>query len=129
MFLEVIHSVNDFHFTGKDVAWLIGLIVSFGTAWFKLKLENAKQNEKIKNLTEKSTTYYNECKAEFVNAKNGRVSIRRDFDANIISNNVVFSGRLDKVDKDIKEVSTALNTINVNIAAIKTKLDIQSNIN
>ena len=75
MFLEVIHSVNDFHFTGKDVAWLVGLIVSFGTAWFKLKLENAKQNEKIKNLTEKADTYYTDCKREFENAKNGRVAI------------------------------------------------------
>ena len=44
MFLDI-HTANDVHFTIKDVAWLVGLIVSFGTAWFKLKLENAKQEE------------------------------------------------------------------------------------
>ncbi len=128
MFLEV-HTANDVHFTIKDVAWLVGLIVSFGTAWFKLKLENAKQNEKIKNLTEKADTYYADCKREFENAKNGRVAIRRDYDANITANNLVFSGRLDKVDKEIKDIGTVLGKINVNISAIKTKLDIQSNNN
>ncbi len=126
MFLDI-DTVGDVHFTLKDVAWFVGLIVSFGTAWFKLKIENAKQNEKINGLTEKANNYYSECKKEFENAKNGRVAIRRDFESNIISNNTIFSNRLDKVDRDIKDIGIALNEINVNISAIKTKLEIQNN--
>jgi len=124
MFLETIHSVNDVHFTGKDVAYIVGFLITVLTAWFKLKNDNEKQNEKIKNLMYKSETYKAECKEEFVNAKNGRQQIRKDFDANIISNNVVFTSRLDKIDNEIKELNQAVNKMNINITSMKTKLDI-----
>ena len=124
MFLETIHSVNDVHFTGKDVAYIVGFLVTVLTAWFKLKNDNEKQNEKIKNLMYKAETYKSECKEEFVNAKASRQQIRNDFDANIVSNNVVFTNRLDKIDAEIKDVNTSINQINVNMTTIKTKLDI-----
>lgn len=124
MFLETIHSVNDVHFTGKDVAYIIGFLVTVLTAWFKLKVDNEKQNEKIKSLMYKADQYKSECKDEFVNAKNGRQQIRKDFDANIISNNIVFTTRLDKIDSEIKDLNQAFNKMNVNITQIKTKLDI-----
>lgn len=124
MFLETIHSVNDVHFTGKDVAYIIGFLVTVLTAWFKLKVDNEKQNEKIKNLMYKSEQYKLECKEELINAKNGRQQIRKDFDANIISNNIVFTSRLDKIDNEIKELNQAVNKMNINITSMKTKLDI-----
>jgi len=124
MFLEAIHSVNDVHFTGKDVAYIVGFLVTVLTAWFKLKVDNEKQNEKIKSLMYKADQYKSECKDEFVNAKNGRQQIRKDFDANIISNNIVFTTRLDKIDSEIKDLNQAFNKMNVNITQIKTKLDI-----
>ena len=124
MFLETIHSVNDVHFTGKDVAYIIGFLVTVLTAWFKLKVDNEKQNEKIKSLMYKADQYKSECKDEFINAKNGRQQIRKDFDANIISNNIVFTTRLDKIDSEIKDLNQAFNKMNVNITQIKTKLDI-----
>ena len=124
MFLEAIHSVNDVHFTGKDVAYIVGFLVTVLTAWFKLKNDNEKQNEKIKSLMYKAEQYKSECKDEFINAKNGRQQIRKDFDANIISNNIVFTTRLDKIDSEIKDLNQAFNKMNVNITQIKTKLDI-----
>ena len=124
MFLETIHSVNDVHFTGKDVAYIIGFLVTVLTAWFKLKVDNEKQNEKIKSLMYKSEQYKLECKEELINAKNGRQQIRKDFDANIISNNIVFTSRLDKIDNEIKELHQAVNKMNINITSMKTKLDI-----
>lgn len=124
MFLETIHSVNDVHFTGKDVAYIIGFLVTVLTAWFKLKVDNEKQNEKIKSLMYKSEQYKLECKEELINAKNGRQQIRKDFDANIISNNIVFTSRLDKIDNEIKELNQAVNKMNINITSMKTKLDI-----
>ena len=124
MFLEVIHNVSDVHFTGKDVAYIVSFLVTILTAWFKLKVDNEKQNEKIKNLMYKAQQYKKECKDEFVNAKNGRQQIRKDFEANIVSNNLVFTNRLDKIDSEIKDVNNSINEINVNMTTIKTKLDI-----
>lgn len=126
MFLDI-HTANDLHFTLKDVGYIMGILISFGTAWFKLKIENAKQNEKISNLTEKANSYYKECKEEFINAKNGRIAIRRDFDANIISNNLAFTSRLDKIDKDVKHLNLTINKVNVNLTEVKAKLDIMIN--
>lgn len=122
-FLDI-HTVNDVHFTGKDVAYIVGFLVTILTAWFKLKTDNDKQNYKIKMLTIKAEQYKSECKDEFVNAKKGRANIRKDFDANIISNNIVFTTRLDKIDTEIKQCNQAINEMNVNMTSIKTKLDI-----
>jgi len=72
----------------------------------------------------KADQYKSECKDEFVNAKKSRQQIRKDFDANIISNNIVFTTRLDKIDSEIKDLNQAFNKMNVNITQIKTKLDI-----
>ena len=72
----------------------------------------------------KAEAYKAECKDEFVNAKTSRQQIRNDFDANIVSNNVVFTNRLDKIDAEIKDVNSSINQINVNMTTIKTKLDI-----
>lgn len=124
MLLEVIHSVNDVHFTGKDVAYIVSFLITILTAWFKLKVDNEKQNEKIKNLMYKAEQYKKECKDEFISAKKSRQQIRNDFDANITSNNKVFSNRLDKIDAEIKDVNSSINEINVNMTTIKTKLDI-----
>ncbi len=124
MFLEVIHNVSDVHFTGKDVAYIVSFLVTILTAWFKLNVDNEKQNEKIKNLMLKAEQYKTECKDEFISAKKSRQKIRNDFDANIVSNNIVFTNRLDKIDSEIKELHQAVNKMNVNITSIKTKLDI-----
>lgn len=123
MFLEI-HTANDLHLNIKDVAWLVGLLVSFGTAWFKLKLENAKQNEKIKALEQRATEYYAECKNEFDNAKKGRVSIRRDFEMNLKANNEVFSGKIEKIDNSMSDIQKNINEINITLSAINTQLNI-----
>ena len=119
-----INSVNDLHFTGKDVIYIVSLLVTLLSAWFKLKHDNERQNDKIKALNQRANDYYRECKEEFMNAKNGRVAIRRDFDSNLTANNIVFSTRLDKVDKDLKDVNTNINKMNVNVSEVKAKIDI-----
>tara|TARA_Y100000310_G_scaffold337651_1_gene425282 strand:- start:1087 stop:1473 length:387 start_codon:yes stop_codon:yes gene_type:complete len=122
--LEIAHTVDDLHFTGKDLCYVAGFLVTFLSAWFKLKFKADKQDDKIKSLTKTADTYYRECKDEFVNAKNGRISIRNDFNANISSNNLVFTGRLDTMDKEIKEVNASINKVNVSLSEVKAKLDI-----
>jgi len=124
MLLEVTHTVNDLHFTGKDVGYIVGFLITILTAWFKMKHDNERQNVKIKTLETRADVYYKECKEEFMNAKNGRVSIRRDFDANIISNNLAFTTRLDKIDKEVKDMNVTINKVNNSLTAVKAKLDI-----
>ena len=127
MFLEIGHTVNDLHFTGKDVGYIVGFLITILTAWFKMKHDNERQNSKIKMLESRADLYYSECKEEFTNAKNGRVSIRRDFDANIISNNLAFSARLDKIDKEVKDMNVTINKVNNSLTEVKAKLDIMIN--
>ena len=127
MFLEIGHTVNDLHFTGKDVGYIVGFLITILTAWFKMKHDNERQNTKIKMLESRADLYYSECKEEFMNAKNGRVSIRRDFDANIISNNLAFSTRLDKIDREVKEMNITINKVNNSLTEVKAKLDIMIN--
>jgi len=128
IFLQVHHgNVSDLHFTSKDVAYIVGLCVTILGSWFKMKFDNDKQNTKIKILETRADQYYKECKEEFTNAKNGRVSIRRDFDANIISNNLAFSARLDKIDKEVKEMNVTINKVNNNLTEVKAKLDVVIN--
>ena len=79
MFLNVT-TPDDLHVNIKDVIYIVGILVTLLTAWFKLKHDNDRQTEKIKELSIRAERYYNECKEEFMNAKNGRVSIRRDVD-------------------------------------------------
>ena len=122
-----IHSVNDLHFTGKDVIYIVSLLVTLLSAWFKLKHDNDKQTVKINELENRADRYYKECKEEFINAKNGRVSIRKDFNANITANNLVFTSRLDEVDKELKDMSRTMNKMNVSLTEVKAKLDIMIN--
>ena len=75
-------------------------------------------------LITKSEQYKTECKDEFINAKNGRANIRKDFEANIMSNNLVFTNRLDKIDTEIKQCNISINELNVSMSTIETKLDI-----
>jgi hypothetical protein len=67
---------------------MVSLLVTLLSAWFKLKHDNERQNDKIKALNQRANDYYRECKEEFMNAKNGRVAIRRDFDSNLTANNI-----------------------------------------
>lgn len=123
LFMEISH-FSDVHFTGKDVAYIMSLLITLLTAWFKLKSDNERQNEKIKMLTTKAEQYKSECKDEFDNAKKSRAKIRQDFEANIVSNNLVFTNRLDKIDTEIKQCNQSINDLNVSMSTIETKLDI-----
>lgn len=112
MFLDI-HSVNDVHFTGKDVAYIISFLVTLLTAWFKLKHDNDRQTDKIKNLEIKMNSCFSESKEETMNAKNSRVAIRKDFDR-----------KIDKIDKEMKQTKEAFSNeikiVNSAISEVKS---------
>jgi len=112
-------SPDEIHINIKDVIYIIGFIVTLLTAWFKLKHDNDRQTEKIKELSVRADRYYNECKEEFMNAKNGRVSIRRDIDTRMEKLNEVIQSNKDLVNSEMKEMSTAINKVKSDTAEIK----------
>ena len=113
MFLDIHTTVNDVHFTGKDVIYLLTFVVSLLTAWFKLKHDNDRQTDKIKNLEIKMNSCFSESKEETMNAKNSRVAIRKDFDR-----------KIDKIDKEMKQTKEAFSNeikiVNSAISEVKS---------
>ncbi len=112
MFLNVT-TPDDLHVNVKDVVYIVGILVTLLTAWFKLKHDNDRQTEKIKELSIRADRYYNECKEEFMNAKNGRVSIRRDVDDKV-------KAVQNEVTKNRETFSTEITNINNSLTAVKT---------
>ena len=118
LFLQASH-VDDLHINVKDVVYFGGILVTLLTAWFKLKHENDKQTDKIKDLSATAERYYKECKEEFMNAKNGRVSIRRDIDERIGKINDTIQANRDAVNVEIKDMTASLNKVKSDTAEIK----------
>lgn len=112
MFLNVT-TPDDLHVNLKDVVYIVGILVTLLTAWFKLKHDNDRQTEKIKELSIRADRYYNECKEEFMNAKNGRVSIRRDVDDKV-------KAVQSEVTKNRETFSTEITNIHTSLTAVKT---------
>jgi len=112
MFLDL-QTYNDIHFTGKDVAYIVSFLVTLLTAWFKLKHDNDRQTDKIKALEIKMNSCFSESKEEIMNARNGRTSIRKDFDV-----------KLEKIDKEKKttkqEFSNEIKVVNSAISEVKS---------
>jgi len=81
LFLEITSTTpNDIHFTTKDVIYLLTFVVSLLTAWFKLKHDNDRQTDRISEINKKIDICFSDSKEEIMNAKNGRIAIRKDFD-------------------------------------------------
>ena len=120
IFLKAQHgNVSDLHVNIKDVFYVVGILVTLLTAWFKLKHDNDKQTDKINSLSDTAERYYSECKEEFMNAKNGRVSIRRDLDDRMSKINDTINSNKDTVNSDMKEMSAAINKVKADTAEIK----------
>jgi len=118
MFLNVT-TPDDLHVNIKDVIYIVGILVTLLTAWFKLKHDNDRQTDKIKDLSATAERYYQECKEEFMNAKNGRVSIRRDVDDRLVKLSDTIQTNKDSVNNEMKEMAAAINTVKADTAEIK----------
>ena len=119
MFLETIHTVNDFHFTGKDVAYIVSFLVTVLTAWFKLKHDNDRHNEKIKIINEKLDICFSDAKEEMMNAKNGRASIRKDFDRKLEKTSDEIKLTKENFTNQMSEMTASINEVKTDTAEIK----------
>lgn len=122
LFLEISH-FTDVHFTGKDVAYIISFLVTLLTAWFKLKHDNELQTAKIEELSNRAEKYYNECKEEFLNAKNGRISIRKDFGRKLENLDTEMKQNKENFNNDIKQMNSQISEIKSDTAEIKGMLN------
>ena len=111
--------MTDVHMNIKDVVYVSGILITLLTAWFKLKHDNDKQTDKIKDLDKRAEKYYNDCKEEFMNAKNGRVSIRRDVEDKTQRLEDDIKANKDNVNSELKEMTQSINKVKSDTAEIK----------
>jgi len=128
LFLEISH-FGDVHFTGKDVAYIISLLVTLLTAWFKLKHDNERQNEKIGSLENKLVGCFSESKEESMNARNSRIAIRKDFDGKLKDIQVELKENRESFANEIKDMNFAINEVKTDTSEIKGMLNILINKN
>ena len=119
MFLDTIHSVNDFHFTGKDVIYLLTFVVSLLTAWFKLKHDNDRQTDRILEINKKIDTCFSDSKEEIMNAKNGRIAIRKDFDRKLEKTSDEIKNTKTDFTKQMGKMTESINKVKTDTAEIK----------
>lgn len=118
-FLDAGTSMTDVHMNIKDVVYVSGILITLLTAWFKLKHDNDKQTDKIKDLDKRAEKYYNDCKEEFMNAKNGRISIRRDVEDKTQRLEDDIKANKDNVNSELKEMTQSINKVKSDTAEIK----------
>ena len=118
MFLDI-HSVNDVHFTGKDVIYLLTFVVSLLTAWFKLKHDNDRQTDKIKAIDKKLDTCFSDFKEEIMNAKNGRIAIRKDFDRKLEKTSDEIKNTKENFTQQMGKMTESINQVKTDTAEIK----------
>ena len=128
LFLEISH-FGDVHFTGKDVAYIISLIITLLTAWFKLKHDNERQNEKIGSLENKLIGCFSESKEESMNARNSRIAIRKDFDGKLKDIQGELKENRESFANEIKDMNFAINEVKTDTSEIKGMLNILINKN
>tara|TARA_R110002020_G_scaffold148779_2_gene324833 strand:- start:4684 stop:5073 length:390 start_codon:yes stop_codon:yes gene_type:complete len=117
-FLDI-HSVNDVHFTGKDVAYIISFLVTLLTAWFKLKHDNDRQTDKIKAIDKKLDACFADSKEEIMNAKNGRIAIRKDFDRKLEKTSDEIKDTKADFTKQMGKMTESINEVKTDTAEIK----------
>ncbi len=128
LFLEISH-FGDVHFTGKDVAYIISLLVTLLTAWFKLKHDNERQNEKIGSLENKLVGCFSESKEESMNARNSRIAIRKDFENKLKDVQKELKENRESFANEIKDMNFAINEVKTDTSEIKGMLNILINKN
>ena len=122
MFLDL-QTFNDVHFTGKDVAYIISFLVTLLTAWFKLKHDNDRQTDKIIAIQKKMDSCFSESKEEIMNARNGRVAIRKDFELKLEKINKEMKETKEAFSNEIKEVNSSISAVKSDTAEIKGMLN------
>jgi hypothetical protein len=108
----------------KDYIYFGGILVAVLSSWFKIKHETEKQNDKLISLAKNLAETRQDLKDNNLESRKSRSQIRRDFEANLQSNNLTFSSQFTEIDEDIKDLGKGVNKMNLNIQDLNTKMEL-----
>jgi len=122
--LDVISGMEEVHFNGKDVIYIITLVISVLGGWFTMKGSIEKLKHRLETVDRHIDSCQADAKEESLAAKHSRVSIKRQFQEEIKVQTEILNKRIDIVKNDLKEFqkesASEIKTINDQITAIKT---------
>jgi len=122
--LEVVSGMDDVHFNGKDVIYIITLVVSVLGGWFTMKGSIEKLKHNLENVDKHIVECQLDAKEDSIAAKHSRISIRKQCQEDSKEHSELANKRIDIVKQDLKEFqkesANEIKTINEQITAIKT---------
>ena len=122
--LQVVSGMDDVHFNGKDVIYIITLVVSVLGGWFSMKAAIEKIKHRLENIDKHVTECQVDAKEENLAAKHSRTGMRKHFQEEMKQLTELMNKRVDIVKTDLKDFqkdnATEIKTLNDQITAIKT---------
>ena len=122
--LQAISGMDDVHFNGKDVIYIITLVVSVLGGWFTMKGSIEKVKHRLENVDNHLSECQSDAKEENLAAKHSRTGMRKQFQDEMKSLAELSNKRIDIVKQDLKDFqkdnATEIKTLNDQITAIKT---------
>ena len=122
--LQAISGMDDVHFNGKDVIYIITLVVSVLGGWFTMKGSIEKLKHRLENVDNHLSECQSDAKEENLAAKHSRTGMRKQFQDEMKSLAELSNKRIDIVKQDLKDFqkdnATEIKTLNDQITAIKT---------
>jgi hypothetical protein len=122
--LQAVSGMDDVHFNGKDLIYIITLVVSVLGGWFSMKAAIEKLKHRLENVDNHLSECQSDAKEENLAAKHSRTGMRKQFQEEMKQLTELMNKRVDIVKTDLKEFqkdnATEIKTLNDQITAIKT---------
>jgi len=99
----------DLVFNTKDVIYIISIVIMGMTGWFKLQRDKDRINNRVDNLEQKRIEAEEKYNLEVMDAKNGRVAIKKEFDNGLKEVEQILHKRIDKTQQDQKRYSEKID--------------------
>ena len=122
--LEVVNGMEGVHFNGKDVIYIITLVISVLGGWFTMKGSIEKLKHRLEVVAKHIDSCQQDAKEESLAAKHIRIGIKKKVQEEIKDLTGLMNRRVDIVKNDLKEFqkdnANEINKLNDQITAIKT---------
>ncbi len=119
-------AATDLTFNIKDVGYLLGMVVSLLTAWFKMQINHKDSLNKMANMEQKFSEKFEDYKADKVAAKSGRIAVKKELIQFINDKDLIIHKRVDNTQEEIKKIVTKneveFKEINQSFADVKTDI-------
>jgi len=99
----------DLVFNTKDVIYIISIVIMGMTGMFKLQRDKDRINNRVDNLEQKRIEAEEKYNLEVMDAKNGRVAIKKEFDNGLKEVEQILHKRIDKTQQDQKRYSEKID--------------------